>query len=131
MYEVLSIDEYSMTRSVMLRNTITGTIDECFDDSALVGEKNFDFLTVGNVYNCKIKLYGDVVKEATENTVYCKIISPHIIGKKNMVHILIGNDEYYIPINKVKHMLDKEYFYFLYTRKDLIQINEVTHADYM
>lgn len=43
MYKVISINDDEMTRSVELENTTTGTIDDCFDDSALVSDKNFDF----------------------------------------------------------------------------------------
>ena len=54
MYKVLSIDSDEMTKNIKLENMKTGTIDICFDDSALVSDKNFDFMNVGEEYKCKI-----------------------------------------------------------------------------
>lgn len=132
MYKVISINDDEMTRSVELENITTGTINDCFDDSALVSDKNFDFLKLQNTYNCKIKLFGNVVQEMQESTVLCKIICRNaVVGIKNMVQVLVENDEYYIPIKNVTHISDIDYFYFKYTRKDLIQVNEVIHGDFL
>jgi hypothetical protein len=38
-------------------------------------------------------------------------------------------DEYYIPLKKLNDLEDVELFYFRYSRKDLIQVNDVIHAD--
>ena len=46
-----------------------------------------------------------------------------------MVKVLVEADEYYIPIKKVNDFLDSKEFYFQYTRKDLIEVNEIIHAD--
>lgn len=32
MHEVIKIKQYDRTRDIILKNTVTGTIDECFDD---------------------------------------------------------------------------------------------------
>lgn len=131
MYKVISINDDEMTRRVELENTITGTIDDCFDDSVLISDKNFDFLMLKNTYNCKIKLFGNVVQEM-QDAVLCKIVCKNaVVGIKNMVQVLVENDEYYIPINKITHISDIDYFYFKYTRKDLIQVNEVIHGDFL
>lgn len=85
-----------------------------------------------NTYNCKIKLFGNVVQEMQDATVLCKIICINaVVGIKNMVQVLVENDEYYIPIKEVAHISDSDYFYFKYTRKDLIQVNEVIHGDFL
>lgn len=132
MYRVISICDDEMTRIVKLENTITGTIDECFDDSALISGENFDFLMLENMYNCKIKLFGNVSNEMQDEAVLCKIICKNaVVGTKNMVQVLVENDEYYIPVKKVAHISDINYFYFKYTRKDLIQVNEIIHADFL
>lgn len=130
MYKVIIIEEDEMTRNIKLVNVETGTIDECFDDSALVGNECFDFIEIGKEYNCKIKLFGNVVQERVGNAVQCKVICKDItVGTRNMSKVLVNNDEYFIPQNKLSELEDVESFYFRYSRKDLIQVNDVIHAD--
>lgn len=130
MYKVISISDYEMTRNIKLENSDTGTLEECFDDSSLISDVNFDFLTIGKEYDCKIKLFGNVVQDMQDKTVICKILSKNVmVGIKEMVKVLVENDEYYIPRKKVKKCLDKEKFFFQYTRKDLIQVDNVIHFD--
>ena len=130
MYKVLSIDSDEMTKNIKLENMKTGTIDICFDDSALVSDKNFDFMNVGEEYKCKIKLFGKSITNQQEKAVLCKIVDKEVfVGTKKMVKVLVEADEYYIPIKKVNDFLDSKEFYFQYTRKDLIEVNEIIHAD--
>lgn len=79
MYKVISINDDKMTRRVELENTTTGTVDDCFDDSALASDRNFDFLILENTYNCKIKLFGNIVQEMQDATVFCKIICKNVV----------------------------------------------------
>lgn len=132
MYRVLSIDNAEMTKNIELENIKTGTVDMCFDDSALVDNRNFNFMNVGGEYDCKIKLFGNVVMNSykEDKTVLCKIVDRDIvIGTKKMVKVLVENDEYYIPTKKVTDFLELKEFYFKYTRKDLIEVDNITHAD--
>lgn len=130
MYKVISISDDEMTRNVELENSNTGTIEECFDDSALISDINFNFITIGKEYECKIKLFGTVVQNMQNKTVICKIISKNEkVGTKEMVKVLVDNNEYYIPRKKVEKDLDKEEFLFRYTRKDLIQVDNILHSD--
>lgn len=130
MYKVISISDDEMTRNVELENSNTGTIEECFDDSALISDINFNFITIGKEYECKIKLFGTVVQNMQNKTVICKIISKNEkVGTKEMVKVLVDNNEYYISRKKVEKDLDKEEFLFRYTRKDLIQVDNVLHSD--
>lgn len=116
MYKIISISEDEMTRNVELENSDTGTIEECFDDSSLISDINFDFLTIGKEYECKIKLFGNAVQNMHDKTVICKILSKNeMVGTKEMVKVLVENDEYYIPRKKVEKYLDKEMFFFRYT----------------
>ena len=46
-----------------------------------------------------------------------------------MVMVLIENDAYYIPEKKLNKILNTDKFYFKYTRKDLIAVNNIIHAD--
>ena len=113
-----------------LKNMKTGTVDICFDDSALVSDENFDFMSEGNEYDCKIKLFGTVVSDMQENSVLCKIVNTSIVvGTKKMVQVLVGEDQYYIPESKISNVLNSKEIIFKYTRKDLIEVNHVIHAD--
>ena len=130
MYKVIFIEEDEITRNIKLKNANTGTIDECFDDSALVGDECFDFIEIGKEYNCKIKLFGNVVQERVDKVVQCQVVCRHAtVGTGIMVKVLINNDEYYIPQKKLNELEDVDLFYFRYSRKDLIQVNNVIHAD--
>ena len=130
MYKVVSIDNDEMTKNVQIKNMKTGTVDICFDDSALVSDENFDFMSEGNEYDCKIKLFGTVVSDMQENSVLCKIVNTSIdVGTKKMVQVLVGEDQYYIPESKISNVLNSKEIIFKYTRKDLIEVNHVIHAD--
>lgn len=54
MYKVILIEDDEMTRNIELKNVETGTIDECFDDSALIGNECFDFMELAR--NITLKL---------------------------------------------------------------------------
>lgn len=130
MYELISVEDFVMTRFVKLRNLDSGTIEECFDDSVLVNDEGFDFMEVGQQYKCKIELFGKVVEEANDKSILCTIVDKNIvIGIKNMVKIAIEDDEYYVPQKEISDYLNKDTFIFNCTRKDLIQVNDVIHAD--
>lgn len=130
MYKVVFIDRDEMTRNVQIENLKTGTVELCFDDSSLVSDENFDFMREGNEYACKIKLFGTVVQNMQENTVLCKIVNSSIIvGTKKMVEVLVGEDTYYIPEKKISHLINPNEILFKFTRKDLIEVNNVIHAD--
>lgn len=130
MYSVVSIDNDEMTRNVKLKNLKTGTIDMCFDDSAVVSDENFDFMNEGSEYNCKIKLFGNIALNMQDNVALCKIVKENIIvGTQKMIKVLVEDDEYYIPAKKIRKLVDLKEFYFKYTRKDLIEVDNVIHAD--
>ncbi|WP_411681647.1 hypothetical protein [Clostridium thailandense] len=110
MYELISVQDYDITRLVKLRNLDSGTIEECFDDSAVVSGENFDFMEVGQKYECKIKLFGKVAEEANDKSVLCTIVDRNIIiGTQNMVKVIIKEDDYYIPQKKYQIILTKIY----------------------
>lgn len=131
MYRVVSIENDEMTRIVKLENLETGTIDMCFDDSAVVSDENFGFMEEERLYNCKIKLFGNIALDIQDEVVLCKIVKDNLfVGNQKMVKILIEADEYYITEKKIRNLVAlKKEFYFKYTRKDLIEVNNVIHAD--
>ena len=130
MYRVISIEDYMVTRNIRLENSDTGTIDECFDDSSLVSKKCFDFMKIGKKYNCKIQLFGEAVLDMQNQTLFCKIMEHNVIvGATEMVKVLVENDEYYITQEMLENFIKMDFFYFRYSRKDLIQVNNIIHAD--
>ena len=130
MYELVDVVEDDATRLIKLKNIDTGAIEECFDDSAVVSDNNFDFMQLGQQYECKIKLFGKPLAERTSNSIICKVINKEIvIGKRAMVEVQINNSKYYIPRQKVSEYLDRDSFHFCFTRKDLVQVNNTIHAD--
>lgn len=132
MYELIEVIEDEATRFIKLKNIDTGIIDECFDDSAVISDKNFDFMQIGQQYECKIKLFGKPVAEEIKNSIICKVINKEIvIGQKAMVEVQVNNSKYYIPSQKVIEYLDCDSFNFCFTRKDLIQVNDTIHADFL
>ena len=128
MHKVIKINEFAATRMVELQNELTGNIDICFDDSALVSINNFEFMKVGNRYNCFIELFGEMAEEGISEAVTCKIISNERIGNGNFLKVFVGKEIYYVPRSQVGSMPMKE-FLFAYTRKDLIKVDEVIHED--
>lgn len=130
MYQLIEIRADEVTRFIKLKNIETGIIDECFDDSAVISERNFNFMQMDQQYECKIKLFGKPVAEKTSDSVSCKIMNQEvIIGRKPMVEVQVNNSTYYIARQKVKEYLEFDSFNFCFTRKDLIQVNDVIHAD--
>ena len=130
MYELIDIVEDDATRLIKLKNIDTGIIEECFDDSAVVSDNNFNFMQIGQKYECKIKLLGKPLAERTSNSIICKVVNREVvIGQRVMVEVEINNSKYYIPRRKVSEYLDNDIFNFYFTRKDLVQVNNIIHAD--
>jgi len=135
MHRVLQIVDSMATRNVVIMNTETGTIDTCFDDSILVGDKNFSFIIIGNEYMCGIRLFGSLScntagKATVGKTLLCRISKKDVfVGTKIMTQVLVNNDLYYIPQRQVDGIKIGEEFLFRYTRKDLIQVDDVIHPD--
>ena len=58
-----------------------------------------------------------------------RINSCIIVGTKKMVEVLVGKDKYYIPEKKISNLLSSKEIIFKFTRKDLIEVNHIIHAD--
>ncbi len=129
MYELVLIIDADATRKVELKSQETGNIDICFDDSALVSDVNFDFMKIGEVYDCKIKLFGQPMPEQ-EGGIECQVINENVIvGSNRMVEVLVNGNIYYTYYKKVKDFIRNNLICFKCIRKDLIQVNEVIHQD--
>ncbi len=85
------------------------------------------------LYDCKIKLFGNPVKHIKHNpnAVFLKILNLSCyIERKEFIKVgTLNNDIYYIPKSDIDTI--KNEFYFEITRKDIIQVNSVLHADCM
>ncbi|MBO0468822.1 hypothetical protein JZO73_15065 [Enterococcus plantarum] len=128
MYKLLSISESVATRNLELKNLNTGTIDSCFDDSAVTSFKNFDFMEINEVYICKIYLFGEF-DDAGENFKYIKNVK---IGNRDLSEIINEKgDVYYIgKISESEFVSSEKMLHYKYTRKDIIQVNNIVHPDF-
>lgn len=132
MYKVVKIYKAARTRFIDLLNLDTGTLDKVFDDSCEVdiGYDDFEFMQEGGVYDCKIELFGDFDRTKTEKSVEVTIIdSDVVIGKTKYFKVLIGSDVYYILKSDAKGFKVTQKMYYHFTRKDLVQVGAVIHAD--
>ena len=131
MYKLLKIDEEIMTRAIKLINEESGCIDDCFDDSDLSHEyeQDFSFMKIGCIYDCKILLFGNVKDYSEINAkdfILCKYSNEFAtIGIYEYLKVETSNGEYYIEKDCLKEIGDKKEFWFRWSRKDLIQVNNV------
>ena len=130
MHKIIHINEGKMTKFVDLLNLDTGTQEEVFDDSSVVSQNDFEFMKENGIYNCKIELFGKFESKKTDDNVEIKLIeSGVVIGNTKYFKVLIKNDEYYILESDADGLEIKEKMYYHFTRKDLIQVDDVIHAD--
>ena len=130
MHKIIHINEGKMTKFVDLLNLDTGTQEEVFDDSSVVSYNDFEFMKENGIYNCKIELFGKFESKKTDDNVEVKLIeSGVVIGNTKYFKVLIKNDEYYILESDADGLEIKEKMYYHFTRKDLIQVDDVIHAD--
>lgn len=131
-FKVHKIFESDATRMVVLENLNTGAVEVCFDDSALVSDRNFDFMQVGQQYDCKIKLFGKPIPTKTDASITCRVNYTEVkIGSKILTEVQTSEGVYYIPPQKIAEYLKHGIFEFCYTRKDLVQVNDTVHGDYL
>ena len=130
MYRLLKIIEGDATRQIQLENLDTGAAELCFDDSALVSDRNFGFMKIGQQYDCKIKLFGKPVPTKTDTSITCKITRTEIIiGERAFTEVVTSCGVYYVPSKKIAEYLPRGSFEFFCTRKDLVQVNGTIHGD--
>ncbi len=131
MYKLLSIEECMMTRYVELENCETGKVEQCFDDSDIRDDdqKDFWFMQIGCIYDCKILLFGNVQDYSEINAkdfILCKYSNEFVtIGIYEYLKVETSNGEYYIEKYCLKEIRDKKEFWFRWSRKDIIQVNNV------
>ena len=130
MYKVMGFDEAVATREVILLNEETGTRETCFDDSALKGYENFSFMKQGEHYECKIVLFGRLGLPEESGLLACTVLERRVpVGVRKMAKVQVGQDIYYIPERELKDVGDVGVIYYRSSRRDLIQVDNVLHAD--
>jgi len=131
MYKVLKVDKCERTSFVDLLNLDTETQDlECFDDSSVVSDDNFKFIEEGKIYDCKLELFGEFEQEKTDSSTEVTIIEKGVLlGNTKYFKVLINSDVYYIRESDAENIEVKEKMYYDFTRKDLVQVDNVVHAD--
>ena len=130
MYKVTGIKEYAATRDVFLLNEETGTQETCFDDSALMGDENFSFMKQGEHYECKIVLFGRLGLPEDSDLLACTVLERRVpVGVRKLAKVQVGQDVYYIPEGELKDIGDVDVIYYSSSRRDLIQVDNVLHAD--
>jgi hypothetical protein len=135
MHELIEIRSAAATRDLVLRNLETGTVDICFDDSAVVSFDNFDFMQVGKQYECKISLFGSLGKEGIE---LC-YLNDSMVGLRNISKATTATKDIYYVRRDCATLLSLNdssinigsTFTFHATRKNLIQVNDKIHGDYL
>lgn len=132
MYKVMGFNEAVATRKVFLVNEETGTQETCFDDSALKGYENFSFMKQGERYECKIKLFGRLGLPEDSGLLACTVLERRVpVGMRKMAKVQVGQDIYYILEKDLKDVGDVGVIYYSSSRRDLIQVDNVLHADYL
>lgn len=149
MFKFLSASNADMTRFVKLENCETGKIEVCFDDSDLRHEhqKGFEFMQVGSVYDCKILLFGIAIdlsdEEAIEQSrilcrttarelLVCETIDSYSsVGNRKLLQVISDGNIYYVDINDAAALNDCRRFVFRFSRKDLIQVDDVVHPSFL
>ncbi|MBD5104390.1 MAG: hypothetical protein HDT47_05965 [Ruminococcaceae bacterium] len=132
MYKLLSIEEdYMFTRYVELKNCETGKVEQCFDDSDVRNDeqKDFWFMQIGGIYECKILLFGrafDLSETMEENCILCKAIGQELtVGRLKIIPVVNNENLYYVATKDIKNIKDVSRFAFDFSRKDLIQVDEI------
>ena len=155
MYEVLSFSNSEMTRYVKLKNCVTEKVELCFDDSDLHHEvqQDFWFMKVGEKYDCKLFLFGLAfnydekvleqkrVEMEYKRTLYpyspldlliCETLDSNIrVGHLEGISVMCDGNVYYVSKKDIKGLKNIDRFIFRSSRKDLIQVNEIIHPQYL
>jgi len=126
MFKVLSTMPAEVTRKISLQNIHTGSIDVCFDDSDLFSDKNFDFMKIGEIYDCKISLFGKFDVKGEEFEILEKIE----LGCKNLLKVRNQNKDIYFISGEIKNFSPNEIMNYDYSRKDLIEVDGILHPFY-
>ena len=137
MYKLLFASEGIMTRHIKLENCETGKVELCFDDSDLRhdNQKDFWFMKIGGIYECKILLFGiayDLSGVIEQNCIICETKGWNLtIGNLKVLQVENDGNIYYVAMDDVKNIKNINRFAFDFSRKDLIQVDEIISPRYL
>ncbi len=148
MYKFLSASDSIMTRHVKLENCETGRVELCFDDSDLRhdDQEDFWFMQIGAIYDCKILLFGLAFdlsdEEAMEQNrilcettsrelIICEAVESMFVGNVEVISVMNNGNVYYVATDDIKNIKDTKRFAFRFSRKDLIQVNDIISPRYL
>ena len=138
MYKLLAVNEFAVTRDVVLESCETGKIEICFDDSAVRNDNQDDFwfMEIGKTYDCRILLFDARIIDPSELAEeYCMLCAStnreFILGESTLLQIKNDDNIYYVSNEIIKNITDKDVFWLKYSRKDLIQVNDVINPGYL
>ena len=94
LYKVINIENYEVTRDIILESTFSKHRYTAFDDSDLIGTDQFSFIRAQEMYNCKLGILGDISSQGEQYSV----LSREQIGKINLVKFSNSyGDYFYFP----------------------------------
>lgn len=126
-YKLLKIQEYEMTRDLILENLDNHQILTVFDDTDLVSNK-FDFLQVGKVYNCKILLFARsklVAKLYKKSPTEFTFLGKEIIGQKERLKIQDRNGTVLYISQDFEPEIEMEKIFLIPLRYDILAVNGI------
>jgi len=126
MYTVLKITEYVMDREIILKNCTTGAVETCFDNSLIFDEGNFEFMRVGEKYDCKILLHGYTSSENCQANIECLSTGKDVlIGSERLSEVIADDNVYFVRSeNLPTDMVPGRKIFYACTRKDLIEVDQ-------
>ena len=84
----------------------------------------------GEHYECKIKLFGRLGLPEDSDLLACTVLERRVpLGVRKLAKVQVGQDIYYIPERELEGVGDVDVIYYSSSRRDLIQVDNVLHAD--
>ena len=129
MYKVKEIVQYEFTRDIVLGSP-DGSEITVFDDSDLLGNNDFDFVKVGQSYDVKIGILGEISETGEE----------FILGKNQKIGDVFfrrlqdaKNNIFYLELDNQGITDDKigSKIKIAVERYDILQVNDTIHGGYV
>lgn len=124
MYKLNKIINYEVTRDLILESGKSKQEYTVFDDSDILGNDEFDFLKVGNKYQCKIGIFGDV--SDSDNGTKFLVLGKEKIGNRYFEKVVNSQDDiFFMPICAT--FTTDSIIYIKIRRYDLLEVNDIVY----
>ncbi|MDO4903307.1 MAG: hypothetical protein Q3959_03485 [Limosilactobacillus sp.] len=123
MYKLVEIIPYEVTRDLVLEGDKRITV---FDDTDVRGGDAFAFVKVGEQYDCKIGVLGDLDPAGSR----FKVAGTAQLGCYQVTRI-VDEDGCEFYLEPVGEAVDGDEVWIKVERYDLLQVNDVVHPGYM